>query len=216
MTVHAPVTRRHALSLVAATAAMAAPLALLPGTASAQGRVDLFTGIKLEDKILGDVNAKVTLVEYASMTCPHCRTFHEQILPELKTKYVETGKVKYILRPFPFDGDRRGEAAFMLALCAPNNSYYAMVDALFSTQQVWAGSGNPVPELMRLSKLAGMTEDGFKECLTNQEMLTQMIEDRNKAVNDFDVRSTPTVFINGEKLGDSSLETVTKAIEAAL
>ncbi|MEL6968356.1 MAG: DsbA family protein [Pseudomonadota bacterium] len=212
------VSRRKALGLAAAGAALLTPLGALrtAGDALAQGTFDLFTGLQLKDQVLGDVNAKVTLVEYASMTCPHCKTFHEKILPEVKKKYVETGKVKYILRPFPFDGDRRGEAAFMLAMCAPNNSYYPMIDALFSTQPVWAGRGNPVPELLRLSKLAGMSEDEFKTCLSNQELLTQMVQDRNKAVNDFQVRSTPTVFINGQKLGDSSLETVTKAIEAAL
>jgi len=216
MTLRAPITRRNALSLMAASAAVATPLSIMPASALAQGRLDLFTGLNLKDQVMGDVNAKVTLVEYASMTCPHCRTFHEKILPELKTKYVDTGKVKYILRPFPFDKDRRGEAAFMLALCAPNNNYYAMIDALFSTQRVWAGSGNPVPELMRLSKLAGMSEEEFNTCLRNQELLTQMVQDRNKAVKDFGVTATPTVFINGEKLGDSSLETVAKAIEAAL
>ncbi|MEO1398286.1 MAG: DsbA family protein [Pseudomonadota bacterium] len=216
MTVLAPITRRNVLSLMAASAAVATPLSIMPASALAQGRLDLFTGLNLKDQVMGDVNAKVTLVEYASMTCPHCRTFHEKILPELKTKYVDTGKVKYILRPFPFDKDRRGEAAFMLALCAPNNNYYAMIDALFSTQRVWAGSGNPVPELMRLSKLAGMSEEEFNTCLRNQELLTQMVQDRNKAVKDFGVTATPTVFINGEKLGDSSLETVAKAIEAAL
>lgn len=216
MTISAPLTRRSALSLLAASAAMTTPLVMMPNIAVAQGRFDMFTGLKLEDQVMGDVNAKVTMVEYASMTCPHCRTFHERILPELKAKYIETGKVKYILRPFPFDGDRRGEAAFMLAMCAPNNSYYPMVDALFSTQQVWGGSSNPVPELMRLSKLAGMSEDEFKACLSNQDLLTKMVEDRNKAVEDFGVRATPTVFINGEKLGDSNLKTVVDAIEAAL
>ncbi|MEM1039749.1 MAG: DsbA family protein [Pseudomonadota bacterium] len=216
MTISAPLTRRRALSLLAASAAMTAPLTMMPNIALAQGRFDMFTGVKLEDQVMGDVNARVTMVEYASMTCPHCRTFHERILPELKAKYIETGKVKYILRPFPFDRDRRGEAAFMLALCAPNNSYYPMIDALFSTQQVWGGGGNPVPELMRLSKLAGMSEDEFKTCLSNQDLLTKMVEDRNKAVEDFGVRATPTVFINGQKLGDSNLKTVVDAIEAAL
>lgn len=176
----------------------------------------LLDNMPMEDNVMGDANAKVTIIEYASMTCPHCRSFHEQIMPVLKEKYIDTGKAKYILRPFPFDGDRRGEAAFMLAKCAPNDNYYAMVDALFSTQKSWAAGGNPVPELLRMSKLAGMTEDDFKSCLSNQDLLTKMIEGRNKAVKDFGVQSTPTVFVNDEKLGDSQLETVSKAIEAAL
>jgi len=206
------IDRRHFLAL--STAASLSPFLL--SSANAQSVSGLFDNLVMEDDVMGDVNAKVTIVEYASMTCPHCRSFHEKILPTIKEKYIETGKVKYILRPFPFDGDRRGEAAFMLAKCAPNNNYYAMVDALFATQSVWAGKGNPVPELLRLSKLSGMTEADFKACLGNQDMLNKLIEGRNRAVKDFNVRSTPTVFVNDEKLGDSTIESLTKAIEAAL
>ena len=204
--------RRQFLALTSAV--LLTPLVALK--ADAQTVNGLFDGIPLQDDVMGDVNAKVTIVEYASMTCPHCKSFHEQILPTIKEKYIETGKAKYILRPFPFDGDRRGEAAFMLAKCAPNNAYYPMIDALFAAQQVWAGKGNPVPELLRLSKLSGMTEADFKACLGNQELLTKIVEGRNKAVKDFGVRATPTVFVNSEKLGDSTLDSLTKAIEAAL
>ena len=185
-------------------------------TAQAQTFPDLMKDIPIDDVVMGKEDAPVTIIEYASMTCPHCKRFHEQVMPEIKKTYIDTGKAKYILRPFPFDGDRRGEAAFMLALCAPNGNYYAMIDALFSTQQTWGGRGNPVPELLRLSKLAGMSEESFKACLGNQELLTKVIEGRNKAVKDFDVRATPTVFVNNEKLGDSSAESLKKAIEAAL
>ena len=204
--------RRQFLAL--SSALMLTPLLAL--TADAQTVSGLFDGIALKDEVMGDVNAKVTIVEYASMTCPHCKSFHEQILPTIKEKYIDTGKAKYILRPFPFDGDRRGEAAFMLAKCAPNNAYYPMIDALFSTQSTWAGKGNPVPELLRISKLSGMTEADFKACLGNQELLTQIIQGRNKAVQEFGVRATPTVFVNDEKLGDSTLDSITKAVEAAL
>ncbi|MEE9313510.1 MAG: DsbA family protein [Rhizobiaceae bacterium] len=210
------ITRRKLL-------AAASALTLLPflssfpvTTVKAETVSGLFDDIPLEDNVMGDATAKVTIVEYASMTCPHCRTFHEEVLPEIKKTYVETGKVKYILRPFPFDGDRRGEAAFMLAKCAPDNNYYAMIDALFSTQQSWGTQGNPVPELLQLSKMGGMSEAEFKACLGNEELLNKIVKGRNKAVEDFGVNSTPTVFVNGEKLGDSSLKTLTKAIEAAL
>ena len=176
----------------------------------------LFDNITLEDDVMGDINAKVTIIEYASMTCPHCKSFHEQVVPVLKKKYIDTGKAKYILRPFPFDGDRRGEAAFMLAKCAPNKNYYAMIDALFHSQESWGRQSNPVAELLQISKQAGITEEGFKSCLSNQELLTKIIDGRNRAAKDFGVRATPTVFVNDEKLGDSRLETVTNAIEAAL
>ena len=206
------ISRRHFIALASASAFLPATFA----AAQAQTVSGLFDDIPVEDHVMGDVNAKVTLVEYASMTCPHCKSFHDRILPTIKEKYIDTGKVKYILRPFPFNNDRRGEAAFMLAKCAPNGNYYPMIDALFSTQNVWAGKGNPVPELLRLSKLAGMSEADFKACLGNQELLTKIVEGRNKAVKDFKVTSTPTVFVNDQKLGDSTLDSITKAIESAL
>ncbi len=201
--------------LLAGSAVLSA-FALLPATTFAQTVKGLLDAIPVEDEVMGDVNAPVTIIEYASMTCPHCKSFHEKIMPQIKEKYVDTGKAKYILRPFPFDGDRRGEAAFMLAKCAPNNNYYPMIDELFRTQDVWGRAGNPVPELLRIAKFAGMTEDDFKTCLSNQELLTKIIEGRNKAVKDFGVQATPTVFVNDQKLGDSRFETVSKAIEAAL
>ena len=207
--------RRQFLALAGATA-IAGTIGIHPG--AAQTVSGLFDDIPLDDKVMGDANAPVTMVEYASMTCPHCKSFHEQILPSVKEKYIDTGKVKYVLRPFPFDGDRRGEAAFMLALCAPNDNYYPMIDALFKSQRTWASPQNsPVPELLRLSKLAGMSEDDFKACLSRQDLLSKMIEGRNKAVKDFNVRATPTVFLNGTKFsGDSTPEGYAKAIEALL
>ena len=210
------ITRRiftlGALGTIAAATAVGWPV----GSAQAQSVSGLFDDLPIEDNVMGDANAPVTLVEYASMTCPACRSFHELVLPKIKEDYIDTGKVKFILRPFPFDGDRRGEAAFMLAKCAPNNNYYAMVDALFTSQRVWAGSQNPVPELMRTAALAGMDEDAFKACLGNQELLSKIIAGRNKAVNEFGVRATPTIFVNDQKLGDSQLSTLRKAIDAAL
>ena len=211
-----PHISRRKLLLTAASAG-AALIAMPLATARAQTVYGLFDDIPLEDDIMGDANAPVTLLEYASMTCPHCKSFHERILPEIKKNYIDTGKVKYIVRPFPFDGDRRGEAAFMLAKCAPNNSCYPMLDALFATQNNWAGKGNPVPELLRISKLSGMTEADFKACLGNQELLTKMIQGRNLAVSKFNVRSTPTLFINDQKFSQpSTVENLSAALDGAL
>ena len=207
------IDRRRFAAGLAATASF---LALSPTAAIAQQTYSLFDDIPIEDEVMGDANAPVTIVEYASMTCPACKRFHDAVMPAIKQKYIDTGKAKFIIRPFPFDGDRRGEAAFMLAKCAPGGNYYAMIDALFATQDVWGRGGNPVPELLRLSKLAGMSEDDFKACLGNQELLTNIVKGRNKAVSDFDVRATPTIFVNGRKLENSTLDVVTEAVESAL
>jgi protein-disulfide isomerase len=209
-------TRRTLLLGALGTAAAAATLGLPAFEAQAQTVSGLFDDLPIADNVMGDVNAPVTIVEYASMTCPHCRTFHENVLPVLKEEYIDTGKVKLILRPFPFDGDRRGEAAFMLAKCAPNGNYYPMVDALFQTQSNWSRADNPVPELQRIAALAGMDEPAFRACLGNQELLASIIAGRNKAVSEFGVKATPTIFVNNQKLGDSSLSTLREAIDAAL
>ncbi len=192
-------------------------LMLPAGVATAESVSGLYENIPLKDEIMGDPNAPVTLLEYASLTCPHCKSFHERIMPSIKKNYIDTGKVKYILRPFPFDGDRRGEAAFMLAKCAPNNAYYPMLDALFATQGNWSRGGNPVPELMRISKLSGMSEADFKSCLGNQELMTKMIEGRNLAVRKFKVQATPTVFINDQRYtGQTSVRDLAAALDGAL
>lgn len=207
--------RRNFIKLAAAGSLLAfAPTSF----AQAQSVSGLFDDLPMKDDIMGDANAPVTIIEYASMTCPHCRSFHENILPAIKTKYIDTGKVKLILRPFPFDGDKRGLAAFLLAKCAPNDNYYAMVDALFSTQSTWANPKvNPVPELQRMSKLAGMTDESFKACLSRQDLIDNLIATRDKAVKDFGVTSTPTLFINDQKFsGDLTVEGFEKAIAAAL
>ncbi|WP_341760289.1 DsbA family protein [Candidatus Endowatersipora endosymbiont of Watersipora subatra] len=176
----------------------------------------LFETLPLKDDFIGKETAPVTVITYASMTCSHCKSFHDTVMPMLKEKYINTGKVKLILRPFPFDGDHRGEAAFMLAKCTPNGNYYAMIDALFSTQSVWARKENPVPEFLRLAKLAGMSEENFNDCLSDQNLLKKIIQSRQKAVADFNVRSTPTIFVNNHKLRDFKLETVMKAIDDSL
>ena len=186
--------------------------------ALAQTVSGLHDNIELEDRVLGDVNAPVTIIEYASMTCPHCKSFHDKVLPEIKKNYIDTGKAKLILRPFPFDKDRRGEAAFMLALCAPKEAYYPMLDAIFGIQTALRTSPNVVADLRQITKLAGMSEQQFNDCLSekNQDTYKKMIDARNRAVRDFKVQSTPTVFVNDKKLGDSTLKTLQEAIEAAL
>ncbi len=209
------IDRRTFVSTMLAGVAANATFATAP--AYSETVAGLYDNIPLQDKIMGDPNAPVTLLEYASMTCPHCKSFHERIMPAIKKNYIDTGKVKYVLRPFPFDGDRRGEAAFMLALCAPNDNYYPMLDALFSTQNAWGRGPKPVPELLRISKLAGMTEDDFKACLGNQDQLTKMIKGRNLAATKFRVNATPTVFINSDRYtGRNSVQDLSAALDGVL
>ena len=195
---------------------------LFLGFSSAQESVEgLFDDIPISDDFLGSPDAPVTIIEYASMTCPHCKSFHERVWPSIKENYVDTGKVRFVVRPFPFDGDLRGEAAFMLAKCAPNGNYYGMLDILFREQSTWSDpqvrGDRIVTELLKLSKRAGFSESSFRSCLSRQDLLEQIIAGRNKAVEDFGVNSTPTIFINSTKFsGDLTPEGLSKAIDEAL
>lgn len=171
-------------------------------TASApapQGTVDMAKLVEpgvLPEKMLGKADAPVTIVEYASMTCPHCATFHATTLPEIKTKYIDTGKARLIMREFPFDP--RAEAGFMLARCS-EDKYFAMVDVLFKQQSNWARAEDAQAALLQISKLAGFSQESFTACLTNQKLLEDIRAVRTRGADEFKVDSTPTFFINGDK-----------------
>ncbi|TPN41007.1 DsbA family protein [Mesorhizobium sp. B2-3-3] len=183
----------------------------------AQGTVDMAELLKpgaLPDKQLGKDNAKVTIVEYASMTCPHCAHFAETTFPELKTKYIDTGKARYILREFPFDPS--AEAGFMLARCAKDN-YFPMVDVLFKQQANWVGVSNTKDALLQISKLAGFTQESFEACLTDQKLLDDVRSVQKRGANEFKVDSTPTFFINGKTYkGAMSIEEMSAIIDPLL
>ena len=183
----------------------------------AQGTADMAKLVEagsLPDMIIGKADAPVTIVEYASMTCPHCAHFHETTLPALKTKYIDTGKARLIYREFPFDP--LAEAGFMLARCSKDN-YFPMVDVLFKQQQSWAGSQNPKDALLQISKLAGFTQESFEACLTDQKLLDDIRAVRARGENDFKVDSTPTFFINGKVYkGAMTIEEMSAVIDGML
>ena len=208
-------SRRQTLSLLSATSA----LGLLGGFAvspvKADGLSDLMEPGPLGEHILGDPEAPVTIIEYASMTCPHCKRFHEGPFKEIKKKYIDTGKAKLYFREFPFDP--RAAAAFMLAACAPKERYFSMIDVLFKQQSVWARSDKVVAELQKISKLAGFTQESFEACLKNQELLDNVVAIQEKAQKEYKVDATPSFFINGERYkGAPTVEEMGKAIEALL
>jgi protein-disulfide isomerase len=170
------------------------------------------------DIVLGSDKAPVTIVEYASMTCPHCAHFSDTTFPELKKRYIDTGKVRFIFREFPFD--KVAAAAFMLARCAGKDGgsdrYMAVVETLFAKQDQWAVN-EPRAPLENIAKQFGFTDDTFKACLTNQKVLDDIEAVRNRAVEKLGVNSTPTFFVNGKKLvGDVPIDALTKEIDPYL
>ena len=180
---------------------------------------DLMKPGELPDQVIGSADARVTVVEYASMTCGHCTAFHKTVFPTLKTKYVDTGKVRFIMREFPLDD--LAAAGSMLSRCAGNGDTAKSLDMmsiLFEKQEDWAFTrSNPVPKLFEIAKQAGFTQESFDKCLTDQKLLENITAIRGRASDKFGVNSTPTFFINGKKLtGGPSLESFDKALEPLL
>ena len=149
-----------------------------------------------QDRVLGEADAPITIVEYASMTCPHCAHFTTDALPELKKKWIDTGKAKLVMRPFPLD--QVALRAEMLARCLPSERYYPMIETLFKTQEKWAVQ-NWRPALERTARLAGVGNKEFDTCLANKALEDEIVQSRLIAATQLDVSATPTLFVNGKK-----------------
>ncbi len=214
-------TRRQMLTATAtfALAGAAGAIPWLPAqpTQAAAGETDLAELAKPGpdgDVVLGSDKAPVTIIEYASMTCPHCAHFSTTTFPELQKRYIDTGKVRFIFREFPLDP--LAAAGFMLARCAGNDKFMPIVETLFAKQPEWMVQ-KPIPPLVEIAKQFGFTQESFDKCLANQKVLDAIQEVRDRAAEKLGVNSTPTFFINGKKLtGDQSIEAMAKEIDPYL
>jgi len=208
------ITRRNLLigastfAMIAALGGLEALIEAAPAAAQSIPPAELLVPPVLGDRSLGKDDAPVTIVEYASMTCPHCAHFHETTYPELKKRYIDTGKVRFIFREFPLDPLAAG--ASMLARCADKEKFYPLIETLFQQQTKWAVE-KPIPQLMAIAKQAGMSEQTFNACLSDQKMLDAMQAEQKRATDKFGVNSTPTLFVNGKRLpGALSIEELEK------
>ena len=152
----------------------------------------------LPDIVQGSPTAPITIIEYASMTCTHCAAFHELTWPELKTKYIDSGRAKFILREFPLDP--LATAGFMLARCAGPEKRNLLIDQMFSQQKTWAFVDKPIEPLLAMVKTIGFTQTDFETCLKNQDLYEQVSQTRERAAEAFNIDSTPTFFVNGRKM----------------
>lgn len=165
----------------------------------------------LPDLAMGNANAPVTIVEYASMTCSHCANFHTKILPVLKEKYIDTGKVRLVFREFPLD--ERAALASMMARCAGGDRALPLISMLFSKQDEWAqAKADFLPKIFKLGQQVGMTKQTFDECRQNEKLIKDIIAVRDRANTGFGVNQTPTFFINGKKMDGGSIEDFDKAL----
>jgi protein-disulfide isomerase len=200
-------------SLIAAT--VAAVFALGPAAWAQDVNVDeLHKPGQLGEKVLGPADAPVTIVEYASMSCPHCAQFDKTTFDAFKLKYVDSGKVRYIFREFPLNAP--AYAAAMIARCAPADRYFDVVHAYFRSQDKWLTAPDLKAALLDIAKGFGFTEQSFDACVANQALFTAINDVRARGAA-FGVQATPTFFINGKKFaGALTLEELDKAIEPLL
>ena len=185
--------------------------------ALAQSASDVAKPVSLPDMALGPANAPVTITEFASMTCPHCAAFNENVFPKIKSTYIDTGKIRYVFREFPLD--IKAAAGSMLARCIANGDagkYFAVIDMLFKQQNDWV-TKNTTETRTRIGKQAGLSQKGVEDCLKDQALLDKIAADQKYASEVLKVDSTPTFFINGEKIkGETSFAEFDKKIKSLL
>jgi len=194
---------------------------VLPGASvRAEGTGDLAARLLEAKSLLGDremgrSDAPVVMIEYASATCPHCAEFHEKVLPQIKTEYIETGKVRFIFREFPLD--QLAMAAFVLVRCVPDDKYFATLDLMFQQQRSWMESKSRANELFMIMAAAGMDRNGFEACLRREDLAKSIFDSSKAAANDFGIKSTPTIFINGKAIdAHDDMTAVKAAIDRAI
>lgn len=196
-------TRRTTLALLAATS-------LVGGRAEAQE-------IKVEEMTLGAEDAPVTLVEYASFTCPHCARFHSEVFPKLKANYIDTGKVKFVYREVYFD--RFGLWAAMMARCGGPEKYFAIADLLYEKQREWLSGNDPaeiVANMRRIGLSAGLTNEQIDACLNDRPMAEALVAEFQKNVEADGVNATPTLFVNGTKYSNMPYEELAAILDKEL
>lgn len=186
--------RRQMMINGAATAALLTVASVTVLSVPAQSGEPVFA----DDRILGDADAPITIIEYSSLTCPHCAQFHKDTLPDVKEKWVETGKARIVYRHFPLDG--LALRAAMVANCMDDDRYFTFLDALFHGQKLWAQASDPVQALSQVAALAGLNGERFEACIEDESQANAILERRKHGEDTYDISSTPTFIVNGQKV----------------
>tara|TARA_B100000519_G_C14141118_1_gene389867 strand:+ start:175 stop:771 length:597 start_codon:yes stop_codon:yes gene_type:complete len=183
--------------LLKAVKFLAGAFLMMVGLASAQQA----QAVEWKEHVMGDENAPVTMIEYASLTCPHCASFHNEVLPEIKEKLIDTGKLKLIYRDYPLDGVALRAAA--IAQCAGEDRYFGVLGMLFKSQMTWARSQDPVASIKEVVRFAGMTGDAVDACIADQELIDGIVGSRMTGEQEFNVSSTPSFILDGDLIEGS-------------
>lgn len=197
------ITRRTTLAAMAATP-------LLGAKSFAQ------EAIEVKEMTLGNPDAAVTVIEYASYTCPHCASFHTNTYPELKSNYIDTNKIKFIYRDVYFD--RFGLWASMIARC-DDSKFFGITDMLYKRQSEWSRAGNApdvVAAMRKIGLVAGLSNEQMDACLNNQAWAEALVAKFQETTEADDVNSTPTVLVNGTKYSNMSYTQLSDLIDQEL
>ena len=165
------------------------------------------------DEVLGKADAKITVIEYSSLTCPHCAKFHADTFPQVKKDWIDTGKIKYIVRDFPWDP--MAQAAAMISHCS-GDRYFTFVDTFFHSQANWLRAADPLSALKGIARLGGMPADEVDKCLQNSQLLNEITARKDDGEKVYSVDSTPTFIINGKSVsGDKDYDSFAKLLKDA-
>ncbi len=186
---------RRKMLIATVASALIAPVAtrLHAGAARAQAQ-EIFP----DDRILGPADAPITIIEYSSLTCPHCAVLHRDALPKIKETWIAEGKARLVFRHFPLDAMALRAAA--VADCIEGDRFFGFLDLLFKSQKRWAKSNPPLKVLGQMARLAGMSQEKFESCVADEAQMDRILARRQDGVQTYDVKSTPTLIINGRKV----------------
>ena len=202
------ISRRFLIGAMAAIPAAAVLARVAPARAAGVGE-------RPGDMAVGDPDAPVTVIEFFSLTCPHCEWFHKNIYSRLKTDYVDTGRVRYVARDFPLNAPALHAA--VLARCAGRDRYFTFIDVLFQTFDDWTGERDYLDKLTQLGELGGLSRDRFEACLADKDLENAIFQSIADAQTEYDVSGTPTLVVNGEKYeGKMQFEALAKQIDRLL
>jgi protein-disulfide isomerase len=186
--------RKIVLFLLIALGASPAFAANAPANYSGKSLGDAALDAQIADRVMGKDTAPVTIIEYSSLTCPHCAEFNEKTLPQIKVDYIDTGKVRYISRDFPLD--KVALAAAQMARCTPPEHYFALTDLLFRSQANWMRAPDPNAAMSPLGKFSGLSDKALKECFANTKLQEAIVAERAAGDEQYKIEATPTFIFN--------------------
>ena len=169
----------------------------------------------LEEKSLGEPDAPIKMIEFASLTCGHCARFHNEVMPAIKEKYINNGKIFFIYKDFPLD--KFALKASIISRCSGNKNYFSFLDVFYKKQASWTRSQDPFKSLLKIAKIGGLKDEEIKVCVGNKSIEDGLLKDRLKSSKKYDITATPTIYLNGKKYtGDLTLEALELKINSLL